>query len=69
MSDIFYNRVVREHDDRNYRRKPAKGDLILNLEKIINESDLLVIEFDGYIIPKDGSRVTLLLYLDLKENF
>ncbi|QKJ26178.1 hypothetical protein ACBT_0194 [Aliarcobacter cibarius] len=58
---LLYDRVTREHDNREYKRKPAKGDLILELEKIINLTHK-IIGFDGYIIPKNGSRVTLLLY-------
>jgi len=58
---LLYKRITREHDNRKYTRKPAKGNLIIKLEKLINETHLLI-EFDGYIIPKNEKRVTLLLY-------
>jgi len=62
MSDVLYQRITREHDNRKYKRKPAKGNLIIKLENMINKSCYKVVEFDGYIIPIDGSKVTLLLY-------
>jgi len=62
MNEVLYKRITREYDDRVYKRKPAKGSLIIEFENIINNSDNLVVEFDGYIIPVDGSKVTLLFY-------
>ncbi len=58
---MLYERITREHDNRKYKRKPAKGNLILELERIINSTHK-IIGFDGYVIPKNGNRVTLLLY-------
>lgn len=59
--NLLNKRTTRAHDARDYKRKPAKGQLIVKLEEHINKTHL-IIEFDGYIIPVDGKKVTLLLY-------
>lgn len=58
---LLYERITREHDNRKYKRKPAKGSLIIKLEELVNITQNIV-GFDGYIIPKNSIDVTLLLY-------